>query len=120
MAQRIAVVVGLLFLFVAIGAVIWPAKPEGVECGSLVRPDWTDEQTDDLIGSARDIYERDFTGTLAGEAVGMAMNARRNNRLCNDARSTRTTVAIGSGAVAAIGPIAILFIAGGRRGREAS
>jgi hypothetical protein len=114
MLKRIVIVVAALFGVVALGAILIPSTPDGVKCGSVVSPDWTDEQIEQFT-DADDVS--DFGG-YGAEARAIASIARSNNRDCSDARSTRKVVAGSAVGLAVVAPLALLFVAGGRKEDE--
>lgn len=96
---RLAIVLALAFVAVAVVAVLIPSSPAGIECGNLVSPDWTDEQTEDLLRQTGDL------GSSIPRFSGY-------NEKCEDARSTRRIVAGVSGGAAVVAPLALFFIIG--------
>ena len=116
---RVSLVAAALFAAVAVAVVLVPVSSDGAECGSLVAPDWTEDQVDDIVDGAREIAGDDFSGQFGGEAVGLATNARASGRACDQLRSTRWVIVGVAGGLAVVAPAVVLFVGGGRRKRTA-
>ena len=114
--QRAAVALGALLVLGAVAATFLPTSPEGVTCGTWVSPEWSDSGVDELVGQAEDLAEEygDFAGA-GDQAEAMAANALRNQRLCDDALSTRRTVSLVLLGLAVLVPASLLFVGGGQR-----
>lgn len=124
MAKRLAAVIGVLALLGIAFVTLVPAKPGGVHCGSLVKPEWTKSATKHIVNDASDLYDKaqgfDISDEFKDQATDIAANAVRSYQTCEDVRSTRHTwlyVLIG---VVVIVPVAIIFVAGGARRRESA
>ena len=102
-----------------LAVVLVPVSSDGAECGSLVSPDWTEGQVDEMLESSDRIVGSDFSGEFSGEVVGLAANAARNGRACDASRSTRWVLVGVAGGLAVVAPAAVLFVGGGRRKRSA-
>lgn len=121
-ATRAAVAVAAVLILAALGATFLPASPApGLECGTWVAPEWDADTSDELVTDARGIYQRSVAAgrdELAGDALAVAADVRRNQAQCGQALDTRRTVAMSLAGLAIILPAAVMFTAGRRRREE--
>ena len=112
-----AVLAAVLFLG-AVAATFLPTSPQGATCGTWVAPEWDDESTQRLLDRAGVLREGagiDPSGELGAEVAGLAASVSASKRLCDDALSTRRTVALVLLGAAVLVPAGVLFVGAGRR-----
>lgn len=120
--QRIALVVGLIFLAAGAAATFLPTSPGGASCGTWASPAWPEDETRELVGDALDSAESSaelgsWSEDIADDMNGLAASAWRAYTLCSDALSTRRTVTIVLLSLSVIAPAAALFIGANHRRR---
>src|SRR5207244_1175621 len=119
MMKRLALALALLFTLASGLMALLPSSPNGVHCGSLIKPDFTKETTPNLLNQAENSYvlggqvSSDSGGTfgddLANSAVDSAEQIQAAYRACEDARSSRRTVLYVLVGLAVLVPVTIMF-----------
>lgn len=113
MIARAAIVLAVLLLGSAAAVTLVPASHQQSDCGTWVAPEWTKSETEDLIDKA-EAY-RDEYGTLPEGAGGKLVQVADTYAACESALDTRRGWAIALGAAGVALPLALLFIAWGRK-----
>lgn len=124
MIKRLALALALMFTLASGLVAVLPSSPNGVHCGSLVNPDYTTDETDQLLNQAANAdalgnqISQDsggmFGSDLADSAGDSAIQIQAAFQACEDARSSRRTVLYILVGLAALVPVAIMFVAGRR------
>jgi hypothetical protein len=115
-ATRLAIAVGLLFVFGALAATFLPASPStGGGCGTWIAPEYDRERVAQLVERGQRVVEDSAglgldTSDLQASTVGLV----RAYVECDEALGTRRTLSLGMLGLAVLLPGAVIFVAGRR------
>lgn len=109
MVAPLALALAALFLLGAVAVTAAPTSTSGAQCGWWVNPEWNRDESERLATTLINIGDQS-----------RALRVAENWRDCDAALSGRRTVTfvlLGAGVVI---PVAVLFVAGGRRRQPSS
>lgn len=115
---RLAAAIGALAMLGALGATFAPASSHGVDCGTWIGPDWTEESTTALVESA---YRTETLARATGNAAAVIRAGVMRDRAlaaatdCQDVLADRRTLTLALAGVGIVGPAAVLWVGAGRR-----